>query len=87
MAFTGFPYAIALRTGSAGAVAASFILFFPFAFLTPRTCRKPPYRAGSATVATVNPVSYVLDGLRSLVMVGWDGGAIAGAIAAISVVG
>ncbi|MBA2599039.1 MAG: ABC transporter permease, partial [Chloroflexia bacterium] len=29
LAFTGFPYAIALKTASAGAVGASFILFFP----------------------------------------------------------
>ena len=34
LVFTGFPYAIALKTGNPGAVATSFILFFPFAFLT-----------------------------------------------------
>ena len=37
LVFTGFPYAIALKTGSPGAVGASFILFFPFAFLTTAT--------------------------------------------------
>jgi ABC-2 type transport system permease protein len=37
LAFTGFPYAIALKTGSPGAVGASFLLFFPFAFLTTAT--------------------------------------------------
>lgn len=34
LAFTGFPYAIALKTGNPGAVNSSFLLFFPFAFLT-----------------------------------------------------
>ena len=34
LAFTGFPYAIALKTGNPAAVNTSFILFFPFAFLT-----------------------------------------------------
>ena len=31
LAFTGFPYAIALKTGNPAAVNTSFILFFPFA--------------------------------------------------------
>ena len=34
LVFTGFPYAIALKTGNPAAVNSSFILFFPFAFLT-----------------------------------------------------
>ena len=38
IAFNGFPYAIALKTGNPSAVGASFILFFPFAFLTTAYC-------------------------------------------------
>ena len=34
LAFTGFPYSIALRTGNPTAVNNAFLLFFPFAFLT-----------------------------------------------------
>ena len=34
LVFTGFPYAIALKTGNPAAVNTSFVLFFPFAFLT-----------------------------------------------------
>ena len=34
LAFTGFPYAIALKTGNPAAVNSSFLLFFPFLFLT-----------------------------------------------------
>jgi len=86
LAFTGFPYAIALRTGNPGAVAASFILFFPFAFLTTAYVPKEALSGWLATVATFNPVTYVLEGLRSLVMVGWDGGAILGAAIAIGIV-
>jgi len=87
LAFTGFPYAIALRTGNPGAVAASFILFFPFAFLTTAYVPKEALSGWLATVAAVNPVTYVLGGLRSLVMVGWDGGALVGALMAILIVG
>jgi len=86
VAFTGFPYAIALRTGNPGAVAASFILFFPFAFLTTAYVPKAFLGGWLATAADWNPVTYVLGGLRSLVIDGWDGGAILGSIAATAIV-
>ena len=87
VAFTGFPYAIALKTGSPGAVNASFLLFFPFAFLTTAFLPEEAPTSWLATVASVNPVTYLLDGLRSLVLVGWDGGALLGAFVAIAAVG
>ena len=34
LAFSGFGYAIALKTGNPGAVNSTFLLFFPFLFLT-----------------------------------------------------
>lgn len=87
VAFTGFPYAIALRTGNPGAVAASFILFFPFAFLTTAYVPKEALSGWLATVADWNPVTYVLAGLRAIVSGGWEFGAIGGAIAATAIVG
>jgi len=86
VAFTGFPYAIALRTGSPGAVAASFILFFPFAFLTTAYVPRELLGGWLATASDWNPVTYVLAGLRSLVIDGWDAGAIGGSIAATGIV-
>jgi ABC-2 type transport system permease protein len=71
LAFAGFPYAIALKTGNPGAVNASFILFFPFAFLTTTFLPKEALTGWLSTVATYNPVTYVLSGLRSLVSDGW----------------
>ncbi len=91
VAFTGFPYAIALRTGSPGAVAASFILFFPFAFLTTAFVPADALSGWLATVATYNPVTYVLAALRALVSQGWDAGALVqggiatGVVATISI--
>ena len=87
VAFTGFPYAIALRTGNPAAVAASFILFFPFAFLTTALVPAEALTGWLATVADFNPVSYVLAALRSLVMTGWDAEALAQGIGAICLVG
>ena len=72
LAFAGFPYAIALKTGNPAAVNSSFILFFPFAFLTTSFLPKEALTGWLATVATYNPVTYVLDGLRSLISVGWE---------------
>jgi ABC-2 type transport system permease protein len=71
LAFAGFPYAIALKTGNPAAVNSSFILFFPFAFLTTSFLPKEALTGWLATIATYNPVTYVLEGLRSLITVGW----------------
>ncbi len=87
LAFTGFPYAIALRTGNPSAVAASFILFFPFAFLTTAYVPREALSGWLATLAALNPVTYVLEGLRSLVMTGWDIGPLLGGAVATAAVG
>lgn len=89
LAFAGFPYAIALKTGNPAAVNSSFILFFPFAFLTTSFLPKEALTGWLSTVATYNPVTYVLDGLRSLISVGWEWDALvkgAGAAVALMVV-
>jgi ABC-2 type transport system permease protein len=83
LAFTGFPYAIALKTGNPAAVNASFVLFFPFAFLTTAFVPREALSGWLDTVAAWNPVTYLLDGLRSLVYGGWDLGVLAQALACI----
>ena len=72
LAFTGFPYAIALKTGSPGAVGASFILFFPFAFLTTATLPLEALTGWLAAIARFNPMTYLLAALRSLLYGGWQ---------------
>lgn len=72
LAFTGFPYAIALKTGNPAAVNSSFLLFFPFAFLTTSFLPQDALTGWLATVATYNPVTYVLAALRSLLTGGWQ---------------
>ena len=72
LVFTGFPYAIALKTGSPGAVGASFILFFPFAFLTTATLPQEALTGWLATIAEFNPMTYLLAALRSLLYGGWQ---------------
>jgi ABC-2 type transport system permease protein len=87
LVFTGFPYAIALKTGNPGAVNSSFILFFPFAFLTTSFLPKDALSGWLAAIATVNPVTYLLQGLRSLITEGWVWSDIAVAFLAVLGVG
>jgi ABC-2 type transport system permease protein len=85
--FTGFPYAIALKTGSPGAVASSFILFFPFAFLTTTVLPREALTGWLDTVAGYNPVTYLLEGLRALISDGWEWDSLAQALLAVVLVG
>jgi ABC-2 type transport system permease protein len=63
----------ALRTGSGEAVQSLFPVFFVFLFLSsmamPRNLIEIEW---FRTVATVNPVSYLIEAIRSLIIIGWD---------------
>ena len=69
---------VALRTGSGEAVQGIFPLLFAALFLSsmalPRDLIETDW---FRTVADWNPVSYMLEGIRSLVITGWDGEALA----------
>ncbi len=80
----------ALRTGSGEAVQGLFPAFFVFLFISSMNM---PRNLIDATwfrdLATANPVSYLIECVRSLVITGWDGQALAlgfGIAAAITVV-
>ena len=87
LVFTGFPYAIALKTGNPAAVSSSFVLFFPFAFLTTAFVPREALTGWLSTVAGYNPVTYLLDALRALVSEGWVWADLAQGLAAIAGVG
>ncbi len=80
----------ALKTGSGEAVQGLFPVFFVFLFISSMNI---PRDLISATwfrdLATANPVSYLIECVRSLIITGWDGQALAlgfGIAAAITVV-
>ncbi|HEY1827232.1 MAG TPA: ABC transporter permease [Acidimicrobiales bacterium] len=84
LAFAGFGYAIALKTGNPAAVNSTFLLFFPFLFLTTAYVPRAGLTGWLGHVATFNPVTYLLAGLRSLVLGGgWQWGALGQAFLAI----
>ena len=77
VAYAGFAILVALRTRNVQATQSSFILFFPLLFLTPNFVPFDRLSSLMNTLAHVNPVSYVIVGLRSLVIDGWVPGQIA----------
>ncbi len=87
LVYAGFPYAIALKTGNPAAVNTSFIIFFPFIFLTPIFIPIEAMTGWMATMATYNPVTYLLGSLRSIVSVGWEMDEIAKGLISVAGVG
>lgn len=83
LAYSGIGMAIALRTGSAQAAQAGFLLFFPLLFLSPAFAPKEIFSGWLRFLATINPITYILQGMRGLVLDGWDLGSLAAAFAAI----
>jgi ABC-2 type transport system permease protein len=80
---TGFAFAalgavLALRFESAEAVQGFFPLMFVLVFLSSASLPRDLIEVDwFQTVATYNPVSYILEGIRSLVITGWDAEALA----------
>jgi ABC-2 type transport system permease protein len=94
LAFGSIGAFVALRTGNGETVQAVFPLFFAALFLSSMSLPRDLIEIGwFHTVATWNPVSYMLEGIRSLFIVGWDvealalGFASAGAIALAALAG
>jgi ABC-2 type transport system permease protein len=80
----------ALRTGTGEAVQSLFPVFFVFLFLSSMAIpRNLIQQTWFRDIATANPVSYLLECVRSLIITGWDGEALGlgfGVVTAIGVV-
>lgn len=87
VAFIGLGAVMALKTGSAEAVQGLFPLLFVLLFLStmslPREFIKQDWYR---TIASWNPLSYLIDGMRSLVITGWDAGALAACVGAATAI-
>jgi ABC-2 type transport system permease protein len=81
---------VAMRTGSGEAVQGMFPLFFVFLFISSTFIPRNLMQTGwFHDLATANPVSYLVECVRSLIITGWDGEALAlgfGIAAAITVI-
>ncbi|MEX0817467.1 MAG: ABC transporter permease [Gaiellales bacterium] len=68
----------ALRTGSSEAVQGLFPVFFVFLFISSMSMPRDLIEIDWFRVAaTANPVSYLIECVRSLIITGWDGEALA----------
>ncbi len=82
IAFIGLGAVMAISTGSAEAVQGLFPLLFVLLFLSTMNLPKDFIEQDwFRTIATWNPLSYLIEGMRSLIITGWDWGALAACVA------
>ena len=66
--YAGFMQLIALKTRSAAATNSGGLIFFPLLFLTPNFVPRDMLTEPMEVAATVNPVTYLMEALRSLIL-------------------
>ena len=66
--YAGFMQLIALKTRSAAATNSGSLVFFPLLFLTPNFVPRNMLTRPMEIAATCNPVTYIMEGIRSLVL-------------------
>jgi ABC-2 type transport system permease protein len=66
--FSGFLQLIALKTRSAAATNSGGLIFFPLLFLTPNFVPRHMLTRPMELAATFNPVTYIMEALRSLIL-------------------
>lgn len=84
VAYAGIAITIALRTRNVQTTNASFVVFFPLLFLTPNFVPIRLLATPLNTISRFNPVTYVIEGLRSLVLTGFEPGPLAACVAVIA---
>ena len=87
LAYSGIGMAIALKTGSPQAAQAGFLIFFPLLFLAPTFAPIEVFASWLEVVARANPVTYILEGMRALVINGWNTAAFLKMAASIAGIG
>jgi ABC-2 type transport system permease protein len=80
--FAGFTVSAALGSGNAAATQGASFIFFPLTFLAPTFVPLDLLDGWLKTAATFNPITYVMQAMRSLLNSGWDWTAITQAIIA-----
>jgi ABC-2 type transport system permease protein len=85
--FSGFMQLIALKTRSAAATNSAGLIFFPLLFLTPSFVPRPLLTKPMEIAATYNPVTYIMEGLRSLVLLDLDWPVIGRGFAVVALLG
>ncbi len=87
LGFAGFTVSAALGSGSAAVTQAASFLFFPLTFLTASFVPLELLSGWLATAARINPITYVLEAMRSVLNTGWDATVILQGVAACLILG
>jgi ABC-2 type transport system permease protein len=78
LSFASLGAFVGLRSGSGETVQGFFPLFFVLLFLSSMSLPRPLIEQDwFRFIATYNPVSYLIEGVRSFIITGWDGEALA----------
>ena len=85
--FSGFVQLIALKSRSAAATQSGSLVFFPLLFLTPNFVPRNLLTRPMEIAATFNPVTYVMEALRSLILEDFAWAAIGRGFAVVAVAG
>jgi len=85
--YSAIGFAIALKTGSPAATQSAWVIFFPLIFLTTAFAPLEALSGWLQTAARMNPVTYLLQGMRALTLTGWNGHDIGIAFLAIAGMG
>jgi ABC-2 type transport system permease protein len=85
--YAGFMQLIALKTRSAAATNAGGLIFFPLLFLTPNFVPRELLTEPMEVAATLNPVTHLMEALRSLILYDLDWGEILPGFAVIAAAG
>jgi ABC-2 type transport system permease protein len=87
LVYSGIGFGMALKTGNAQATQSMWFLFMPLMFLTTLFAPKEALSGWLEVAATINPMTYILEGMRALAMEGWVWSDIGWCMLAIGVLG
>jgi ABC-2 type transport system permease protein len=85
--FVGFMQLVALKTRSAAATNSAGLVFFPLLFLTPNFVPRDLLTRPMEIASTLNPVTYVMEALRSLLLEDLEWGTILPGFAVVAALG
>ncbi|RZS89381.1 ABC-2 type transport system permease protein [Motilibacter rhizosphaerae] len=85
--YSGFMQLIALTTRSAAATQSGGLIFFPLLFLTPSFVPRHMLTRPMEVAASINPVTYIMEGMRALILDDGIGGRVLAAYAVVAVAG
>jgi ABC-2 type transport system permease protein len=84
LAIAGFLVTVAVVTESMELLQLADLACFPLLFLSPLTLPQAEFTGWLQTIASINPATYAVEGLRCLMYEGWDASRILPAVAVVA---